>query len=188
MNNFPAMTEAQRQELIADCNINISNLEVALRCAEINGWKQTAAEQRSRLLRQQIALAALTAEPEYYFRKRSDGGRERPIHRTETEDSRKGSWSPLYNAPPAPVLRAPDEVFEKAYNQHLNGLLCGDNNKTAAKQFLQDCINGQPAPAPVLKPVEVPRTDCIGWVRDTIHEHDEKWKQAIRAAGYEVKQ
>lgn len=42
-------------------------------------------------------------------------------------------------------------------------------------------------PAPVLKPIEAPGTKCIGWVRDTIREHDEKWKDAIRVAGYEVK-
>ncbi|MDT8853031.1 hypothetical protein RN053_21215 [Pantoea dispersa] len=63
MNNFPAMTEVQRQELIADCKINISNLKESLRCAELNGWKQAAAESMSRLLRQEIALAQLTSPP-----------------------------------------------------------------------------------------------------------------------------
>lgn len=32
-----------------------------------------------------------------------------------------------------------------------------------------------------------PKTTCIGWVKETIHEHDEKWIEAIRAAGIGVK-
>lgn len=53
------------------------------------------------------------------------------------------------------------------------------------RMFLSDCYSDPPAP--VLKPIEAPGTKCLGWVRDTIREHDEKWKDAIRVAGYEVK-
>ncbi|SKA19351.1 hypothetical protein [Pantoea eucalypti] len=35
-------------------------------------------------------------------------------------------------------------------------------------------------------PVKAPDTKCIGWVKDSIKEHDEKWRDAIRAAGYKV--
>lgn len=38
------------------------------------------------------------------------------------------------------------------------------------------------------KPVKQPGTKCIGWVKETIHEHDAKWRDAIRAAGYEVQE
>lgn len=42
-------------------------------------------------------------------------------------------------------------------------------------------------PAQILRPVEKPTTKCIGWVKESIQEHDEKWISAIREAGYEVK-
>ena len=38
------------------------------------------------------------------------------------------------------------------------------------------------------QPVKRPATKCIGWVRDSIHEHDAKWVEAIRDAGYEVQE
>lgn len=38
------------------------------------------------------------------------------------------------------------------------------------------------------QPVKQPGTKCIGWVKETIQEHDEKWCDAIRAAGYEVQE
>lgn len=55
-----------------------------------------------------------------------------------------GTWmakgwkvTPLYTAPPAPVV--PVHVFNDAYEQYLNGVLCGDNNKQAALSFLNAC-------------------------------------------------
>jgi len=42
-------------------------------------------------------------------------------------------------------------------------------------------------PAQLLRQVEKPTTKCIGWVKESIQEHDEKWISAIREAGYEVK-
>jgi hypothetical protein len=44
----------------------------------------------------------------------------------------------LYAAPPA-LLVVPDAVFRAAYELHLNGVLCGDNNKQAALSFLNAC-------------------------------------------------
>lgn len=37
-------------------------------------------------------------------------------------------------------------------------------------------------------PVKKPGTECIGWVKEAIQEHDAKWCDAIRAAGYEVEE
>lgn len=37
------------------------------------------------------------------------------------------------------TVAVPDEVFNAAYEQHLNGVLCGDNNKQAALSFLNAC-------------------------------------------------
>ena len=114
MNNFPDMTEERRQELVADCKISISNLKEALRCAEINGWEQTAAESMSRLLRQEIALAALTAEPDHYKIDVYKGDRLiASCHPSEREGSpAEGPYrfveTAYYTAPPAPVLRVPD--------------------------------------------------------------------------------
>lgn len=39
-------------------------------------------------------------------------------------------------------------------------------------------------PAPVV--VKRPGTECIGWVRDAIREHDAKWIAAVEAAGGSV--
>lgn len=97
MNNFPAMTEEQRELEIASVKEMRSHVDF---------WGHASGFAAEFLMRCADAyLATLTAEPEYYFRKRSDGGREGPIHHTETEDSRKVSWSPLYTTPPAPVLK-----------------------------------------------------------------------------------
>lgn len=38
------------------------------------------------------------------------------------------------------------------------------------------------------QPVKQPGTKCIGWVKESIQEHDAKWRNAIRAAGYEVQE
>jgi len=41
-------------------------------------------------------------------------------------------------------------------------------------------------PVPVMKPVKVPTTKCIGWVKDSIKEHDAKWIEALREAGVQI--
>lgn len=134
MNNFLAMTEERRQELIDF----------------MQGSRTYRYEEWSRLskLRDQITLAALTAKSIAWIETGTDGFQRgsRLINYFTSDIQGFDNGTLIYAAPPAPVLRVPDEVFEKAYNQHLNGLLCGDNNKTAAKQFLQDCINSQSAP------------------------------------------
>lgn len=97
MNNFPAMTEAQRQELVQACRDNIKYAadypEVEVRMAH-------------------VALAALTAEPVAYtdaeeletLRKASFADMFTP-HEAYKADP---LWMPLYTAPPAPVLRVPE--------------------------------------------------------------------------------
>lgn len=64
--------------------------------------------------------------------------------------SKIGNWSPedineyeireipLYATPPSPVA-VPDDVFDEAWEQHLAGVMCGDNNKQAAISFLNAC-------------------------------------------------
>lgn len=39
-----------------------------------------------------------------------------------------------------------------------------------------------------VKSVVIPSTTCIGWVKEAIHEHDEHWIMAIKAAGGTVKE
>lgn len=98
MNNFPAMTEAQRAELIE-----------FMQGARVFSYTEAL---RLKQLRDQIALAALTAEPVAY------------TDAEELETLRKGTfadmftpheaykadplWMPIFTAPPAPVLRVPD--------------------------------------------------------------------------------
>lgn len=60
MNNFPDMTEERRQELISDCQAEIVGIEKALTTWG-EGWISYL---QSKLKRQKIALAALTAEPD----------------------------------------------------------------------------------------------------------------------------
>jgi len=38
------------------------------------------------------------------------------------------------------------------------------------------------------QPVKQPGTECIGWVKEAIQEHDAKWRDAVRSAGYEVQE
>lgn len=45
----------------------------------------------------------------------------------------------------------------------------------------------EPRPAVAVPVVIRPGTKCIGWVKEAIHEHDEQWIAAIKAAGAEVK-
>jgi len=35
--------------------------------------------------------------------------------------------------------------------------------------------------------IERPGTTCIGWVKEAINEHDDKWIEAIKAAGLRMK-
>lgn len=94
MNNFPAMTEEQRQ-LAGLCKI------------EINRW-QAASESNPNMRYMadlmEIALAALTAEPRGYI----DAGTPSDEINILTKNKILKTDIALYTAPPAPVLRVPD--------------------------------------------------------------------------------
>jgi len=94
MKNYtmPVLTEQERENLIALARIEVKRWDIA-------DGKQYMVELMN------IALAALTAKPEYFYRIRSDGGREGPLHESETESVRKKSWEPLYTAPTVPVTQ-----------------------------------------------------------------------------------
>lgn len=66
MNNVPAMTEAQRQELIAECQDEIAELTQSIQRCDAIGTADYLMHLQSQLQRQQIALAALTAKPFAY--------------------------------------------------------------------------------------------------------------------------
>lgn len=138
MTNLPAMTDSQRQDLIADCNLDILKLTLLIEAREKQGINDI--ESKSALERQQISLAALTAEKRL------------TVSVVQKNERLKGFNFEGYESLPA-----------------------GEHEFYTAP------------PAPVLKPIEPPTTNAIGWVRDTIRQHDEKWKDAIRKAGYEVK-
>ena len=55
------------------------------------------------------------------------------------------SETPLYANPVPPIpASVPDDVVNAAYERHLNGVLCGSNNKQAAIDFLNACRAGMP--------------------------------------------
>lgn len=147
MDNLMITTEEQRQGLIADCKISISNLKEALRCAEINGWKQAAAESMSSLLRQQIALAALTAEPVAYsylcaayetcdgFTGWSHEFSLEPPPQWMLETGKVKNLRKLYTTPPAPVMKLPeyasnmDAEYDTEIAHNVGWNACIDNIK-----------------------------------------------------------
>ncbi|UGC97748.1 hypothetical protein PQD17_gp35 [Pantoea phage PdC23] len=96
MNNVPAITEEQRQELIDF----------------MQGSRTYRYEEWSRLskLRDQITLAALTAEPEVWIKPDSLGFPRLAGIDAVTIPYVPEYPIPLYTAPPAPVLRLPGEV------------------------------------------------------------------------------
>lgn len=64
MNNFPAMTEERRQKLIAECENEIAELTQSIQRCDAIGTADYLMHLQSQFLRQQIALAALTVEPD----------------------------------------------------------------------------------------------------------------------------
>lgn len=112
MNNFPAMTEEQRAELVQFNRAIIAQHE-AYAVSEA-GWPDDV---RLLVSSARIALAALTAEPVAY------------TDAEELETLRKGSfadmftpheaykadplWMPLFTAPPAPMLRVTEWTNEQ---------------------------------------------------------------------------
>ena len=119
MNNFPAMTEEQRVKLV---NWLIGQRDA---CDELHGDGCTD----ERCVTSKIALAALTATPVAYMYK--DRLHSEPRFSSHT---RFGNWSQedineyeitetkLYTAPPAPVLRVPDELKVKngSHQSHID--------------------------------------------------------------------
>lgn len=100
MNNFPAITEAQRQELI---NLLINRHAIMAPDVDIKRMEQNME------IALDIALAALTAEPKlwsYWFNSE--------LHYQESRFGRpklkngKEVHETFYTAPPVPVLRVPD--------------------------------------------------------------------------------
>lgn len=64
MNNFPAMTEERRQELVKHCKYNILQANGILPTLEgIDQHSEVARKVRKELELQEIALAALTSPP-----------------------------------------------------------------------------------------------------------------------------
>jgi hypothetical protein len=128
MNNFPAMTEERRQELIKHCKYNILHANGILPTLEgVDPNSEVARKVRKELELQEIALSALTTEPVELpavfdaFNLKTDWQRGfldgQNDYRGELEE-----FGPLYTAPPAPVLRVPDElkVKEDSHQSHID--------------------------------------------------------------------
>lgn len=105
MNNFPAMTEAQRQELIqhATEEIRLKTGHIARLEKHMPGQFNTSRYQMD-VLTAKIALAALTANPRGYI----DAGTPSDEINILTENKILKTDIALYTAPPASVLRVPE--------------------------------------------------------------------------------
>ncbi len=99
MNNLPAMTEERRQELIELC-------EEVLACHVQYGGDSNEEDIYK------IALAALTAEPNAWIVHAHGGDQltDDGDYVANAEGMHNVRASPLFTAPPAPVLRLPDEA------------------------------------------------------------------------------
>jgi hypothetical protein len=105
----------------------------------------------------------LTAEKcRHHIDRLSDGGEQRCLSIYE-EDYLQALEIAL------PVLKGriasselPKEVFGRLYDQYLNGVICGEGNKSAAKDFLDACVialyDSQP------QPTSTPQIDNDGWI------------------------
>lgn len=115
MNNFPAMTEEQRQELIqhATEEIRLKTEHIARLEKHMPGQFNTSRYQME-VLTAKVALAALTAKPVGTIRIETDWN----IHRNvatlymgkDLVAADMATGDKLFTAPPAPVLRVPDEL------------------------------------------------------------------------------
>ncbi len=109
MNNFPAITEAQRQQLIESCQLEI---------------KQNPHSPHAQMAK--IALATLTAEPVAYtddeeledLSKHTFANMFTPRKEYKTDPL----WMPLFTAPPAPVLCSPAYHDEAKRLAELHGM------------------------------------------------------------------
>lgn len=103
MNNFPAMTEEQRHKMISDCQAEIVEIEKALTTWG-EGWISYL---QSKLTRQKIALAALTAKSIAWIETGTDGFQRgsRLINYFTSDIQGFDNGTLIYTAPPAPVLK-----------------------------------------------------------------------------------
>ena len=99
-------TEAERAALIEDCNAEIERLQSEFKFCESRLRWGRMEEIKSQLNRQQIALAALTAEPAGKFYAGTRG--KVSIHPSEALPL---GFNPFYTAPPVAALRLPDEKW-----------------------------------------------------------------------------
>ena len=155
MNNFPDMTEEQRQELIAECEADISCARTLMIAAINVNDGETKAKWESQLLRQQVALAALTAElfaySYLYAAYETCDGFTGWSHKFSLEHppewmletGKVKSLRKLYTAPPAPVLRFPDEKHYKESPHGESSLWAMGWNECLAEVKR---LNGQPSP------------------------------------------
>lgn len=140
----------------------IARLEAAE--ATIRQQDELLSSYQQTILKQTGAIDAFAElekhEPEYFYRQRSDGGREGPLHESETDDVRKKSWTPLYTAPPVVALRLPvdglPDVSEES-QEYRTGFAMGC--ACYAKRIVE--MNSTPPAAPVVLPDEI-----VGWVRE----------------------
>ncbi len=121
MNNFPAMTEERRQELVKHCKNNILQANGILPTLEgIDPNSEVARKVRKELELQEIALAALTADTSKLAELAAKVRKVRE-DAADFDGDRRGMWehqeeqeqllleeAVKYTAPPAPVLRVPD--------------------------------------------------------------------------------
>ncbi len=98
---MPAMTEQERQVLIADCEEDIKMLKVVIARCEANKIFSRMPLHKRDLCTRQIALAALTAKPVFYRSIGGASGRE-CLDRIKPKNT---DSQPLYTAPPVQVLR-----------------------------------------------------------------------------------
>lgn len=101
---MPMLTDSEREELIASCKFEIESLN-----EEIEGFDAPDASDylvvlKSELLRQQIALAALNAEPAGNFTYHEDEDGDPTDFIVQSDGFAKNSFK-LYTAPPVPAIK-----------------------------------------------------------------------------------
>ncbi|MEI7410113.1 hypothetical protein [Pectobacterium aroidearum] len=88
------------------------------------------ADDAEALVREVLQRREAAENPEYWFRQRTDGGREGPLHDSEIDDVRKtsGAWNPLFTT--APLTSAERESLAQQYRAE--GVIFAANRMLAA--------------------------------------------------------
>lgn len=94
---MPVLSEQEREKAIVACKDEIGHLKQMVAAAK-SGGRYSATGYQSQLIRQQIALAALTAEPVAYVTYKGY-----LLHAADPKLAEYSEPSPLYDAPPVPV-------------------------------------------------------------------------------------